>query len=258
MVTSPAGGPKAVLVTGAARRVGRAIAEALAADGWFVCIHCNRSVEDAAAVQAGIAARGGRAAVFTADLTDVAATERLVPEAAAASGGLTALINNASLFDYDDPETLTAELWDRHMGANLRAPALLCRDFARALPTGETGCIINLLDQKLWNLNPDFLSYTISKVGLHGLTELLAMTYSPRIRVCGIAPGLLLPSGNMTQEAFARAHGRTPLGRGPEVSEIVAAVRFILATPSFDGQTITIDGGESLRPRPKDVQFDLG
>ena len=249
---------QAVLVTGGARRVGGAIARALAADGWFVCIHYHRSAEDAERLRDEIVAAGGRAAAVGADLTDVSETESLVARASDAAGPLTALVNNASLFENDNIETLTAEGWDAHLDANLRAPALLCRDFARSLPEGQQGCIINLLDQKLWNLNPDFLSYTISKVGLHGLTQVLAMALAPRIRVCGIAPGLLLPSGKMTQQGFERAHGKTPLGRGPEVEEIVAAVRFILATPSFNAQTITIDGGESLRPRRKDVQFEVG
>ena len=247
-----------VLVTGGAKRVGGAIAAALAADGWFVCIHYNRSASEAEALCDEIIGQGGQAVALGADLASVEATEGLIPRAVAASGSLNALINNASLFENDNIETLTAEAWDAHLHANLRAPALLCRDFARALASDRTGCIINLVDQKLWNLNPDFLSYTISKVGLHGLTQVLAMALAPRIRVCGIAPGLLLPSGKMTRQGFERAHGKTPLGRGPEVDEIVAAVRFILGTPSFNAQTITIDGGESLRPRPKDVQFEIG
>lgn len=249
---------KGVLVTGAAKRVGAAIARALADDGWSVCIHCNRSRGEAEALREEILERGGRAEVAQADLSRVDGAEGLIAQATALVGSLAALVNNASPFDYDDIATLTAESWDRHMSANLRAPALLCRDFARALPAGAEGCIVNLLDQKLWNLNPDFLSYTVSKVGLHGLTEILAMALAPRIRVCGVAPGLLLRSGKMTQAGFERAHRKTPLGRGPEVEEIVAAIRFILATPSFNGQTITIDGGESLRPRPKDVQFEAG
>lgn len=247
-----------VLVTGAARRVGRAITAALADDGWFVCIHYNRSAGEAETLRDAIRARGGRAEIVPADLESIAETETLVARAAKLCGGLSVLINNASLFDYDDLDSLTAAGWDRQMAVNLRAPALLARDFARLLPPERSGCIINLLDQKLWNLNPDFLSYTVSKVGLHGLTELLAMALAPRVRVCGIAPGLLLPSGKMTQEGFERAHVRTPLGRGPTVPEIVAAVRFILATPAFNGQTLTIDGGESLRPRRKDLQFDSG
>lgn len=247
---------KGVLVTGAGKRLGASIVRALAADGWFVCIHFHQSADEAEALCREITNGGGRAATLQADLATAPAAERLIARAAAATGGLAALVNNASLFENDHIEDFQVDTWDRHMNANLRAPALLCRDFARQLPAEESGCIINLLDQKLWNLNPDFLSYTISKVGLHGLTEILAMALAPRIRVCGIAPGLLLPSGKMTVEGFVRAHGRTPLQAGPGVNEIVAAVRFILATPSFNGQTITIDAGENLRPRAKDVQFE--
>jgi len=249
---------RGVLVTGGGRRVGRAIAAGLAADGWFVCIHCHRSDADAADLLAEVRAAGGDGAVLRADLADIAAVEGLMAAAHAASGGVTCLVNNASLFDYDDLATMTAEGWDRHMAINLRAPALLARDFARSLPVGEAGCIVNLLDQKLWNQNPDFLSYTISKAGLRALTEVLAIELAPRIRVCGIAPGLLLPSGKMSQASFERAHRATPLGFGPTVAEVVTAVRFILAVPSFNGQTIAVDGGESLMRREQDVQFDAG
>ncbi|MFN4088332.1 MAG: SDR family oxidoreductase [Alphaproteobacteria bacterium] len=245
-----------VLVTGGAKRVGRAIAEALSADGWFVCIHYNGSGAAAAALVEDLRRAGGRAVALQADLADVAATEALVERAAAAAGGLDALVNNASLFENDDLASMTADTWERNMAVNLRAPALLSRDFARALPPERRGCIVNLVDQKLWNLNPDFLSYTVAKAGLHALTEMLAMTLAPRIRACGIAPGLLLPSGKMTRETFERVHGRTPLGFGPTVAEIVAAVRLILATPSLTGQTLIIDGGESLQRRLKDVQFE--
>lgn len=246
----------AALITGAAKRVGAAIAEALAADGWHVGIHHNSSAHEAEGLGDRIAAAGGRAQTLRADLADIVEVERLIERATAALGEVTLLVNNASLFENDDIASLKAESWDAHMNINLRAPALLCRDFARRLPSAATGCVINLLDQKLWNLNPDFLSYTVSKVGLHGLTEVLAIAFAPRIRVCGIAPGLLLPSGKMTEVGFERAHVRTPMGEGPGVEEIVAAVRFIVATPSFNAQTLTIDGGESLRPRAKDVQFE--
>ena len=251
---------RAALVTGAGRRVGRAIAEALAADGWFVCVHYNGSGDEAESLVRSLRARGASAAALQADLGDTAATEGLIDAAAAAAGGLGCLVNNASLFEYDDPAAMTAGSWDRNMAVNLRAPALLSRDFARLLADGAgddaRGCIVNLLDQKLWNLNPDFLSYTVAKAGLQALTEMLAMALAPRIRVCGIAPGLLLPSGKMTQEGFERAHTRTPLGYGPSVPEIVAALRLILATPSLTGQTLIVDAGESLQRRAKDVQFD--
>jgi NAD(P)-dependent dehydrogenase (short-subunit alcohol dehydrogenase family) len=244
------------LVTGAGVRLGRSIAETLASDGWFVAVHHNRSADGAAEVVDGITAAGGRAVAIAADLSDAAATERLIATADEATGGLAVLVNNASLFQHDDLESLSAGAWDRHMAINLRAPALLARDFARRLPPDACGCIVNLLDQKLWNQNPDFLSYTISKVGLRGLTEILAQALAPRIRVCGIAPGLLLPSGKMSAARFRELHDRNPLGRGATLGEVVDAVRFAIATPGYTGQTIIVDGGESLVRRPKDVQFD--
>ena len=247
---------KGVLVTGGAKRVGRAIVEALAADGWSVCVHCNSSTPEADALVQEIEAAGGRAAVVQADLGDAAATEGLIARAVEAVGPLACLVNNASLFEYDDLASMTVGSWDRNLSVNLRAPALLSRDFANRLEPGAQGCIVNLVDQKLWNLNPDFLSYTVAKAGLHALTEMLAMALAPRVRVCGIAPGLLLPSGKMTQAGFERAHRRTPLGFGPTVPEIVEALRLILATPSINGQTLIVDAGESLQRRPKDVQFD--
>ena len=240
--------------------MGRAIAEALAADGWFVCVHYNGSGEEAEALVRALREQGASAAALQADLADAPSTEGLIDAAASAAGGLGCLVNNASLFENDDLAGMTAGSWDRNMAVNLRAPALLSRDFARLVgddPGGEgQGCIVNMLDQKLWNLNPDFLSYTVAKAGLQALTEMLAMALAPHIRVCGIAPGLLLPSGKMTQAGFERAHVRTPLGYGPTVPEIVQALRLILATPSLTGQTLTVDAGESLQRRAKDVQFD--
>lgn len=244
------------LVTGAGRRLGRAIAEALAEKGWRVCVHYNRSAEAAEEVCRGIRERGGFAEAMGADLADASAVEGLVARAGEIVGPLGCLVNNASLFEYDGPKKFETDRWQRHIAVNLTAPALLSRDFAAAVPDSERGCIINLLDQKLWNLNPDFFSYTISKIGLHGVLETMALAYAPRVRVCGVAPGLILPSGKMTEESFEKAHRKTPLGYGPSVAEIVRAVRFILTTPSFNGQVITIDGGESLQRRFADVQFD--
>lgn len=246
-----------VLVTGAGRRVGRAIVEDLAATGWSVAIHANASRADADDLAGAIRAAGGQAVAFEADLTDVGRVESLIDEASnALNGPLDALVNNASLFDLDRPDTMTAKSWDAHVAVNLRAPALLCRDFARQLPEGAGGCIVNLLDQKVYNLNPDFFSYTISKYALLGLTQTLAVAWSDRVRVCGVAPGLILPSANMSEATFRRMHSATPLGRGAEVDDVVAAVRLILETPGLDGQVITVDGGESLSWRARDVLFD--
>ncbi len=246
----------AVLITGAARRIGRAIAEALATDGWPVAVHYNASREDAEATVAAIRRQGGVAEAVQVDLANAAAVSGLVARAAAAVGPLSCLINNASRFAFDDIASLSVASWEPHMAVNLRAPALLSRDFAAALPAGTDGVIVNILDQKVANENPDFLSYSVSKMGLAALTRLLALGLAPRIRVCGIAPGLTLPSGGQTAEGFAQAHALSPLGRGSTVQDIVAAVRYVLGARAMTGQTIMVDGGQHLHKRAHDVMFE--
>lgn len=248
-------GQRTALVTGAARRIGAAIARDLAASGWRVVVHYNRSESEARALAADIARAGGSCELVHADLGSRADIEAVFPRALEKVGRIDCLINNAASFQYDTIETLSWPSWDAHMTANLAAPAFLCRDFARQIPETGQGVIINLLDQKVANLNPDFLSYTLSKVGLRGLTETLALGLAPRIRVCGIAPGVTLISGKQTPQSFEKAFRATPLGRSSTLEDIVRAVRFILATPSLTGQVLTLDGGESLAGRPRDVAF---
>lgn len=247
---------KGVLVTGAAVRVGRALALALAADGWFVFVHHNRSAAEARRTVADIVAAGGKAKAVRADLTSARQAEGLVAKCRARGVQLTCLVNSASLFKLDRAPTATAALFDRHMAVNLRAPLLLSQALARQLPGGETGVIVNLLDQKLYNLNPDFLTYTLSKVGLQGLTRLLAQALAPRIRVAGIAPGLTLRSGSQTDARFAEQHAQNPLGVGVTVDDLVRAMRFILQTPTYTGDTLIVDSGEHLTGRPRDIAFD--
>ncbi|MGE3907250.1 MAG: SDR family oxidoreductase [Reyranellaceae bacterium] len=245
---------QSVLITGAGKRIGRAIAEAMAADGWFVWIHYNGSRDEAADAVSAIRARGGQAKAVKADLANARQTEALIGKCSDGPD-LTCLINNASLFELDRPGDFTLEQWDRHQAINLRAPAILARDFARALKPRNTGTIINLLDQKLWALNPDFYSYTISKVALKGVTEVLARAYAPHIRVCGIAPGITLPAARQSQERFEKAQRSTPLGVGASPADLVRTVRYILATPSLTGAMIVVDGGEHLGKPATDVQF---
>lgn len=234
------------LVTGAGSRIGRAIALDLAEAGWPVAVHHNHSQAGAADVVKRITAGGGKAVALRADLADEAAVSGLVATAGDALGAVTCLVNNASCFDYDTVATATRESWDRHLAVNLRAPLVLSQAFAAALPDNRTGVIINLIDQRVWNLTPHFLSYTVSKAGLWTLTQTLAMAMAPRIRVNGIGPGPTLPSARQSDNQFAAQVDRTPLGISVPLSEICAAMRFILDASTMTGQMIALDSGQHL------------
>ncbi len=251
--------PRVALVTGAAQRIGRAIALALAADGWAVAVHYRASRAAAEEVVRAIASRGGRAVMLAADLADEAAVRGLVPAAVAALGPLGCLVNNASIFENDTAATATRASWDAHLEVNLRAPFVLMQAFAAQLPAEAEGAVINLLDERVWNLTPYFVSYTVSKAGLWTLTQTMALALAPRIRVNGIGPGPALPSPRQSEEQFARQCAALPLRRGTSPEEIAAAVRFILAAPAMTGQMIALDGGQHLawsqagdRPPPRE------
>lgn len=249
----PPGEPPTAIVTGGARRIGRAFVEALAADGWRVVIHCNRSRSAADDLAARLARDCVHApVVLAADLADWNAPDALL---AAAPGPVTLLVNNASAFDHDGFADFEAARWQMHMDVNLRAPALLSRAFARALPEGAHGLVVNLLDSKLEAPNPDFFSYTLSKIGLAGVTELTARALAPRIRVNGIAPAVTLVSGPQSRENFEAAHVMNPLGRGVDVAHLVSALRYLIATPSVTGQILTLDSGQRFFGLPRDVAF---
>ena len=238
--TSPA-----ALITGAAQRIGRAIALDLASHGWAIAVHYRRSKAEAEALATEIAGRGGKAAALACDLAREAEVQTLVPRAAEALGQpLTCLVNNASNFEMDKVDTATRDSWDRHIETNLRAPLVLSQAFARQLPAGSEGNIVNLLDQRVWKLTPYFLSYTVAKSGLWTLTRTLAL--APQIRVNGIGPGPTLPSERQSAEQFRQQQLAVPLKHGATPEEIAATVRFILATPSMTGQMIALDGGEHL------------
>jgi NAD(P)-dependent dehydrogenase (short-subunit alcohol dehydrogenase family) len=247
---------RTALVTGAGKRIGAAIARMLAGDGWRVIVHYNRSAAEAERLAAEIAAGGGVCVPVQADLSRQDEVEALIGRCVSAHGRLDCLVNNASSFFHDDIRTVSWNSLRDHLTPNLIAPVLLCRDFAAQFDAPEGGCIVNLLDQKVQNLNPDFLSYTLSKIALAGLTEMLAMALAPRIRVCAVAPGLTMISGKQTEASFERAWRAAPLGRSSTPEEVAACVRFILSVPSMTGETIFVDGGESLRGRPRDVAFD--
>ena len=240
-------GARTAIVTGGAKRIGAALCRALAEDGWHLLIHCRRSIAEAEA----LAGELGNAAVVGADLASADSADRIMT----ALDGLPPprlLVNNASLFDFDSADDFTVDRWEAHMATNLRAPALLSQAFAARAQGG--GLIVNLLDSKLAQPNPDFFSYTISKFGLAGLTELCARAWAGRgIRVCAIAPSVTLVSG--AQQNFDSVHGLNALGRGVRVDEIVGALRFIVATPTLTGQTLVLDGGPRFLGLPRDVQF---
>jgi NAD(P)-dependent dehydrogenase (short-subunit alcohol dehydrogenase family) len=245
---------KTVLITGGARRIGAAMATALAADGWLVIAHYHRSAADAESLAATINAAGGQCVTVQADLSDPADVAGLIPRCVAQWGAPDALINNASSFTYDTIESMTQASWDAHMAPNLAAPVFLAQAFAHAL--GEkSGCIVNMLDHKLTALNPDFFSYTVAKAGLEAATRMLALAFGGRIRACGIAPGITLISGKQTPAGFTRAWSATPLGRSSTPDDLAEAARFILATGSLNGQVLVLDGGDSLLQRKRDVAF---
>jgi NAD(P)-dependent dehydrogenase (short-subunit alcohol dehydrogenase family) len=238
--------PRAALVTGGAKRLGAAFARALAEDGFAVAIHYNASRDEAEALAAELAARGARVVALKADLAREADVVRLAAGARAALGPLGVLVNNASTFERDEIGDATRATWDLHVESNLRAPFVLTQDLARHLPRGADGVVVNLLDQRVWNLTPHFVSYTLSKAGLWALTQTLALALAPRVRVVGIGPGPTLANTRQDPAQFARQVASVPLRRGPGLDEMQAALRFILATPSLTGQMVALDGGQHL------------
>ena len=240
-------GASAALITGGAVRIGRAIALQLAANGTDVAIHYRKSAEEAEQTAAEIRALGVRSATVAADLTDSTATADLLPRAATALGRpIDLLVNNASLFENDSIRSLTADSLDAHLSVNLKAPLLLAQAFARALPEGRGGTIINIIDQRVWKPTPWVTSYTVSKAGLLSLTQTLAMALAPRIRVNGIGPGPVLANERQTAEQFERQWQSTLLQRGAEPDEIAAAITFLLNAPAMTGQMLALDGGQFL------------
>jgi len=238
--------PRAALVTGGARRIGRALSVALAQEGYAVAIHHRDSKNEAEALAVEITGAGGRAVALAADLSDESAVAELLPRAMAVLGPIGCLVNNASIFENDTVATATRDSWERHLAVNLRAPFVLMQSFARHLPEKAGGVIVNLLDERVWNLTPSFISYSLSKAGLWTLTQTMALALAPRIRVNGIGPGPTLPSPRQSEQQFLDRCRKMPLRRGTSPDEIAAALRFILAAPAMTGQMIALDGGEHL------------
>lgn len=246
------------MVTGAARRIGREIALELAAAGHDVALHCRHSQAEAQATADAIRALGVRALVIVADLADEQQCRALLPAVVEAFGRVDLVVNNASTFEYDQADSFTYATLDRHCRANVAPAVVLAQALhahLRAAGDGRSGCVVNLLDQKLWNLNPDHLSYTLSKAALQTATVMLAQGLAPTVRVCGVAPGVTLLSGQMTDEEFAHAHTMTPLRRSSSPADVARAVRFLAESPAITGTTVVVDGGQHLTSQTRDVQF---
>lgn len=241
------------LVTGGARRIGRAIVEDLAKNGFAVAIHCRSSVDVAEALAEDIRQEGGRAAVVTADLADLDAARALPAEAAEALGPLTLLVNNASIFEADGIGSLEPERFQRQMAVNLAAPVLLADAFAAQIPADRDGLVVNMIDQRAWKTTPHFVSYQLSKSGLLTATRTLAQALAPRIRVNAIGPGPTLPSPRQDPAEFRKQAEAVLLRHGPDLCEFGRTIRYLYETRSITGQMIALDGGQHLAWETPDI-----
>jgi len=243
------------LVTGAAQRIGRAIALALAQDGWDVAVHYRGSQDPALATVAEVRALGRRAHAVACDLAAPSESEHLLEACEQLLGPVQCVVNNASMFEADGMADFSLARFEAHMRVNVAAPLQLARALHARLPVGASGVVVNLLDQKLWNPNPDFLSYTLSKAALETATGLLARSLAPKLRVVGVAPGISLPAHGQSQAAFEAAYRATPLGRASTPEDIAHAVVFLVNAPAITGTTLLVDGGQHLVPTLRDIMF---
>lgn len=243
----------AALVTGGARRIGRAVVERLAAEGYAVAIHCNGSRDEADTVAALIRRSGGQAAVVQGDLAEAGDVARLVPEAAAALGPLTLLVNNASEFEPDEVGALDPARFDRHMAVNLRAPVFLAQAFAAQAPDGIDAVVVNVVDQRVWKLTPQFFSYTLAKSALFTATRTMAQALAPRVRVNAVGPGPTLVGARQDEDDFRRQGEAVLLRRPASPDEIADAILFLARARSVTGQMIAVDGGQHLAWETPDV-----
>jgi NAD(P)-dependent dehydrogenase (short-subunit alcohol dehydrogenase family) len=259
---SSASRPRTVLVTGAAKRLGRHIALALAAGGWQVAVHYRSSEQEAIKTVASCAQLSSASAHFDADFEDEAAVRSLLPRVVAHFGRMDAVVNSASLFEHDTAASFSFGAMEKHLRSNTAAPVLLAQALhehvAGRAAAGEPdaqGAVVNLLDQKLWNQNPDFLSYTLSKAALEAAGTMLALALAPRVRVVGVAPGLTLTSHLLSDEKFAQLHALSPLGRSSTPEDVAATVKFALENRSITGTTLLVDGGQHLMKFDRDFSL---
>lgn len=259
MTAASSSTPRTVLVTGAARRLGREIALALARAGWQVAIHYRSSAEEAAQTQAECRRAGPRCETFAADLAAEDQARALVGQVVAAFGTLDAVVNSASVFEHDSFASFGAQSLEAHMRTNTVAPIVLAHALHEHVSSRSgAGAVVNLLDQKLWNTNPDFVSYTLSKAALEAANTMLALALAPQVRVVGVAPGLTLASHMLTQAQFEQLHRLSPLGRSSTPQDVAAAVRFALENPSITGTTLLVDGGQHLMRFDRDFSLMQG
>jgi NAD(P)-dependent dehydrogenase (short-subunit alcohol dehydrogenase family) len=244
---------RTALITGGSRRIGRAIALDLAANGFAIAIHANASLAEADALVAELRQRGKRAISVKADLRNLSETASLIERASAALGPIDLLINNASTFQNDTARRFDAEAFDAHITVHVRAPSILAAAFADQLPAGVPGLIVNMIDQRVWALNPRFFSYTLSKSALWTATQTMAQTFAPHIRVNAIGPGPTVPSVRQTPEDFQAQIDGLIMKAGPGLDEFGRTIRFLFDTPSITGQMIALDGGQHLRWETPDV-----
>ncbi len=244
---------RAALITGAAKRIGRAIAKDLADNGFSVAIHANGSLAEAEKFAAELRQSGHRAVAVQGDLTKINETEKLIQKASDALGPLDLLVNNASIFHEDSLRAFDAGIWEEHFAVHLRAPSILAAKFAEQLPQAADGLIVNIIDQRVWALRPSFYSYTLSKSALWTATQTMAQALAPRIRVNAIGPGPSIPSERQLQEDFQAQVAALILKRGPELEEFGRTIRFLFETPSVTGQMIALDGGQHLAWQTPDV-----
>ncbi len=245
---------KTVLITGGAKRIGKAIAIDFAKKKWNIAIHYNESKDEAEKLAKEINDKGLNAFSFQADLSIGEESKKLIYDVVNKIGNINCLINNASMFERDEVNDISIESWDSHINSNLRSPVLLTKYFEKQLPQALNGNIINIVDQRVWNLTPHFVSYTLSKTGLWNFTQISALALAPRIRVNAIGPGPILPSSRQTLEEFKKQSMSTPLEKASTVEEICKAIQFIISVEGMTGQMIALDGGAHLSWKYEDFK----